>query len=60
MMSVIVMSSLEIIYNAYPLLRKLYLIQSSVLRRKCEDRIVVYCYNFPRFEVQKDMGDYSA
>lgn len=60
MMSVIVMSSLEIIYNAYPLLRKLYLIQSSVLRRKCEDGIVVDCYNFPRFEVQKDVGDYPA
>lgn len=60
MMSVIVMSCLEIIYNAYLLLRKLYLVQSPVLRRERDDRVIVYCYNSPWFEVQKDVSDYTA
>lgn len=59
-MGVIVMLCLEVIDDADLLLRKLYLIQSSVLWREGKDAVVVDCYDSPRFELQKDMSDHAA
>lgn len=60
MMSVVVMPDLEMIYDAYFLLRQLYLVQPSVLRREGEDGVIIDSYYFPGFEVKQDVRDDSA
>ena len=60
MMSVVVMPDLEMIYDAYFLLRQLYLVQPSVLRREGEDGVIIDGYYFPGFEVKQDVRDDSA